>query len=123
VLGRRTLLLCPSRSAAPPVPTLSCASLLSRLPGRVVQGFLYIPGDVDDAVAKLKRLLFDKAFNAKVGLAAFILHTFPKVEALSAAMFWAARRCPRWHAGPSGSRWPLELLKRLLGTDGGCRTC
>jgi sulfoquinovosyltransferase len=32
-------------------------------------GFLYTPGDVDDAVAKLKRLLFDKAFNAKMAAA------------------------------------------------------
>jgi hypothetical protein len=73
---------------------LSCASLLSRLPGRVVQGFLYTPGDVDDAVTKLKRLLFDKAFNAKVGLAAFMVHTFPYVEALSAAVIGQRKGAP-----------------------------
>jgi hypothetical protein len=31
-----------------------------------LQGFLYKPGDIDDAVGKLRRLLFDKDFNKKV---------------------------------------------------------
>ncbi|GAQ79915.1 sulfoquinovosyldiacylglycerol synthase [Klebsormidium nitens] len=33
-------------------------------------GFLYTPGDIDDAVAKLRKLLFDKEFNRKIAAAA-----------------------------------------------------
>lgn len=34
---------------------------------------MYTPGDVDDAVAKLRQLLFDREFNAKVGkVASFV---------------------------------------------------
>lgn len=45
-----------------------------------MQGFLYTPGDIDDAVAKLRKLMFDKDFNKKVSSSGAIDHEIGRIH-------------------------------------------